>query len=231
MTGTEDLSYRKITENIAGKLDLLEAYLFYCLALCSDCYTMVSNVKQEPLTEFYGIKKEEQVRQWLHKFEDLNLIQIDKHPIKGKYGSFDRCRYILNTEHYVLISNKLYNEPISRQLKGFLVLLKCKCLNGTNTCQYTQSELAKELNISPSSVSRYLKQAEEKGYIKKDDKGIHLKDRKMFIITSESTFAISRTSIPIFLLMKILQREKFTTITNNVPIIGSGDFSYCLLIY
>ena len=28
MTGAE-LSYRKITENIAGKLDLLEAYLFY----------------------------------------------------------------------------------------------------------------------------------------------------------------------------------------------------------
>ena len=157
---------------------------------------MVSNVKQEPLTEFYGIKKEEQVRQWLHKFEDLNLIQIDKHPIKGKYGSFDRCRYILNTEHYVLISNKLYNEPISRQLKGFLILLKCKCLNGTNTCQYTQSELAKELNISPSSVSRYLKQAEEKGYIKKDDKGIHLKDRKMFIITSESTFALVKNIYP-----------------------------------
>lgn len=57
MTGKEDLSYRKITENIAGKLDLLEAYLFYCLALCSDCYTMVSDVKQETLTEFYGIKK------------------------------------------------------------------------------------------------------------------------------------------------------------------------------
>ena len=85
MTGTE-LSYRRITETIAGKLDLLEAYLFYCLALCSDCYTMVSNVKQEALTEFYGIKKEEQIRQWLHKFEDLNLIQIDKHSIKADTG-------------------------------------------------------------------------------------------------------------------------------------------------
>ena len=191
MTGTE-LSYRKITETIAGKLDLLEAYLFYCLALCSDCYTMVSNVKQETLTEFYGIKKEEQVRQWLHKFEDLNLIQIDKHPIKGKYGSFDRCRYTLNTEHYVLISKKLYSEPISRQSIGFLVLLKCKCLNGTNTCKYIQSELAKELNISPSTVSRYLKQAEDSGYIKRDDKGIHLKDRKIFIITSETPFAFAK---------------------------------------
>ena len=195
MTGTE-LSYRRITETIAGKLDLLEAYLFYCLALCSDCYTMISNVKQEALTEFYGIKKEEQIRQWLHKFESLNLIQIDKHPIKGKYGSFDRCRYTLNTEHYVLISKKLYSEPISRQLKGFLVLLKCKCLNGTNTCQYIQSELAQILNISPSTISRYLKQAEDSGYIKRDDKGIHLKDRKMFIITSETSFALVKNIYP-----------------------------------
>lgn len=195
MTGAE-LSYRRITENIAGKLNLLEAYLFYCLALKSDCYTMESYIKQENLTTFYGIKKEDQIREWLHKFEDLNLIQIDKSKVKGKYGTFDRCKYILDTSHYVLISNKLYDEPISKQLKGFLVLLKCKCLNGTNTCKYIQSELARELNISESTIYRYLKQAEDLAYIKRDDKGIHLKNKKMFIITNETTIAKMKNYYP-----------------------------------
>ena len=125
MTGAQ-LSYRKITERIAGKLNLLEAYLFYCLALKSDCYTMESYIKQENLAVFYGIKKVDQIREWLHKFEELNLIQINKYEAKGKHGTFDRCAYILNTEHFVFISNKLYDEPISKQLKGFLILLKCK---------------------------------------------------------------------------------------------------------
>ena len=97
MTGAK-LSYRKITERIAGKLNLLEAYLFYCLALKSDCYTMKSYIKQENLATFYGIKKVDQIREWLHKFKELNLIQINKYEAKGKHGTFDRCAYILNTE-------------------------------------------------------------------------------------------------------------------------------------
>ena len=97
------LSYRRITEKIAGKLDLLEAYLFYCLALCSDCYTAISHIKQEKLAAFYGITKEEQIGKWLHKFEDMRLIKIHSNLIKGKYGTFSRYEYELDTEHYVLI--------------------------------------------------------------------------------------------------------------------------------
>lgn len=134
-------SYRKITSNIAGKLNLLETYLFYCLALYSDCYTMESHVKQENLANFYGIKDTDQIREWLYKFESFRLIKIDKTSISGQYGIFNRCSYLLNTEHYVLISNQLYDEPISKQLKGFLILLKCVCLNGTNTTLYSQNKL------------------------------------------------------------------------------------------
>lgn len=188
--------YRKITSNIAGKLNLLEAYLFYCLALCSDCYTMESHIKQENLANFYGIKKTDQIREWLHKFESLGLVRIDKTDVYGQYGKFNRCSYQSDTEHYVLITNKLYDEPISRELKGFLILLKCLCLNGTNTTLYSQNRLAEELNLSTGTISKYINEAIDKGYVKKDKKGIHLLNDKMFIITSESTLAKLKNLYP-----------------------------------
>lgn len=189
-------SYRKITSNIAGKLNLLETYLFYCLALCSDCNTMESYIKQDNLTNFYGIKKTDQIREWLHKFESLGLVNIEKFDVYGQYGKFNRCSYQSDTEHYVLITNKLYDEPISRELKGFLILLKCLCLNGTNTTLYSQNLLAEELNLSTGTISKYINEAIDKGYVKKDKKGIHLLNDKMFIITSESTLAKLKNLYP-----------------------------------
>lgn len=179
-------SYRKITSNIAGKLNLPETYLFYCLALCSDCNTMTSYTKQDSLTNFYGIKKTDQIREWLHKFESHGLIKIYKSDIHGQYGKFNRCSYQLDTEHYVLITNKLYDEPISKELKGFLILLKCKCLNGTNTTLYSQNRLAEELGLSKGTISKYINEAEKKCYIERNKKGIHLLREDIFLLTAET---------------------------------------------
>lgn len=198
--------YKRITEKIAGRLDLLETYLFYCLALCSDCYTMESHVKQENLANFYGIKKTDLIREWLHKFESLGLIRICKADVYGQYGKFNRCTYFLDTEHYVLITNRLYDEPISRELKGFLILLKCKCLNGTNTTLYNQSQLAKEFKLSDATISKYMKEAKEEGYVKKDKKGIHLLDEDIFIITSETQLAIMKGVYPEIITDEDLER-------------------------
>ena len=60
--------YRKITEKITGKLNPKQAYLFYCLALNSDFNTDLSHIKQDTLAEFYGIKKTDQIREWLKQF-------------------------------------------------------------------------------------------------------------------------------------------------------------------
>ena len=189
-------SYRTITEKIAGKLTPIEAYFFYCLALCSDCKTMVSYAKQETLANFFGIKKVDQIRDYLYRFEKLWLIEIDKFDVQGQYGKFNRCTYKLDNEHFVEIGSQLYSEDISKELKGFLILLKCKCFNGSNTCGYNQSELADELNLSPSTISRKINEGIAKGYIKKDKKGIHLTREDIFKITKETEIGIMKCVYP-----------------------------------
>ena len=176
--------YIKITENMVGKLKPKEAYLFYCLALKANLKTYESYIKQKTLAKEYGIKDVDQIREWLYNFQSKGLVRIVKTNIKGQFGKFQRCRYFLNTEHYVLISEILKDEPISRQLKGFLILLKCLCLNGTNTTKYSQNKLAEELGIGKSTISNYMKQAEEKGYITKDEKGIHLIREDIFYLVN-----------------------------------------------
>jgi len=174
--------YRKITKNMAGKLKPKEAYLFYCLALKSNFKTNLSNVKQESLAKYYGIEDVDQIRDWLYNFQSYGLLRIIKINIKGQYGKFQRCRYQLNTENYVFISKILKDEPISRQLKGFLILLKCKCLSGTNTTLYSQNKLAEELGIGKSTISNYMREAIDKGYISKDKNGIHLIREDIFYL-------------------------------------------------
>ena len=178
--------YRKITKNMAGKLKPKEAYLFYCLALKSDFITYESNIEQESLAKEYGIEDTDQISDWLYKFQSYGLLRIIKLNIKGQYGKFQKCRYLLNTDNYVFISDLLKDEPISRQLKGFLILLKCKCLSGTNTTLYSQNKLAKELGISVGTISNYMQEAIDKGYISKDKKGIHLLREDIFFKTKTS---------------------------------------------
>ena len=81
-------------------------------------------------------------------------------------------------------------------MKGFLILLKCKCFNGSNTCGYNQSELADELNLSPSTISRKINEGIAKGYIKKDKKGIHLTREDIFKITKETEIGIMKCVYP-----------------------------------
>lgn len=175
------IQYRKITELIAGRLKPKEAYLFYCLALKSDFITNESYITQDSLAKFYGIKDVDQIREWLYKFQSKGLLTIVKSKVKGQYGTFRKCKYILNAEHYNLISDLLKEEPVSSQLKGFLILLKCKCLNGTNTTKLSQNQLADELGISTGAISQYMKDAIDNAYVSKDEKGIHLIREDIFL--------------------------------------------------
>ena len=176
----------RLTDKISNKLTVYETYLYYCLALCTDFNTMESNVKQETLAKFYYEKEDisniyiDEVRKYLHILESNRFIAIEKSKIKGKFGIFEKCKYKLSNEHFFMVSNQLYNEPIKKELKGFLILLKSICLNGTNLISYTLDELSKKLKYSRRQISTYLSELKKLGYLKAEKKGISIIREDLF---------------------------------------------------
>lgn len=176
----------RLTDKISNKLTVYETYLYYCLALCTDFNTMESNVKQETLAKFYYEKEDisniyiDEVRKYLHILESNRFITIEKSKIKGKFGIFEKCKYKLSNEHFFMVSNQLYNEPIKKELKGFLILLKSICLNCTNLISYTLDELSKKLKYSRRQISTYISELKKLGYLKAEKKGISIIREDLF---------------------------------------------------
>lgn len=188
------MNYRRITEKIADKLNLSESYTFYCLAMKSDFNSLESHVMQETLAKVVGVDVST-IQRHLYKFKEEGLVDIESKYIKGKTNPIKINVYRLTDENYKYITDQLLKEPISNELKGFLLLLKCRCYNCTNDCQYSVRGLADTLQIGKSTVDKYLKLAEESGYIKRDKKkGITIIREDIFIPAKESLYyAVSKT--------------------------------------
>lgn len=89
-----------------------------------------------------------------------------------------------------MVSNKLYNEPIKKELKGFLILLKSLTLNGTNFILYSYSELENKMNYSKRQIGTYIRALIELGYLEKCNKGYFITRDDLFIIlgSKEETY-------------------------------------------
>ena len=189
------MNYRKIPQIVADKLKPLEAYIYLVLASKSDYETNESNVNEDTLAELVGLRRET-ISKHINDFARKGIIRMVTERRKGDSGAFLFNHYYLYTDNYSLISMDLLNEPISRELIGFLVQLKLRCYNFTNLCQYSVRDLADTLVYKKSTVGRYLKEAEELGYIKRDKDGIHLLNGKLFIIDEKSEYELVKEYYP-----------------------------------
>ena len=192
------MNYRKLNNGIAEVLSPAECYTYFCLTLKSDYETLESNVKQETLAEYVGVSIST-IQRHLAKMYDEGFIWIDRDTHKKDENVFKKNHYLLlydlsvhdnecDLTHWVMVDEKLVREPISNELKGFLIMLKIRCLNYTNVCAYSVRALAETLSIGKTMVDRYLIQAEELGYIKrnKKKKNITLLRDDIFIIARET---------------------------------------------
>ena len=194
-TWQTSMNYRKIPQLVADELKPLEAYLYLLLASKSDYNTLESKVNQSTLAVLSGLNIKT-IRNHLNKMESKGIIKVQRDWKVGASGAFKFNTYYLSDENYSLISVDLLNEPIRKELIGFLVQLKLRCFNFTNLCRYSVRDLADTLPYSKSTVDRYLIEAEEKGYIKRDKQGIWLLDNNLFIVDEKSVYELTREFYP-----------------------------------
>ena len=194
-TWQTSMNYRKIPQLVADELRPLEAYTYLLLASKSDYNTLESKVNQSTLAEQSNLDVKT-IRNHLNKMENKGIVTVQRERKVGASGIFKFNTYHLSDENYSLISVDLLNEPIKKELIGFLVQLKLRCLNFTNLCRYSVRDLADTLPYSKSTVDRYLIEAEEKGYVKRDKQGIMLLDKNLFIVDEKSVYEITRELYP-----------------------------------
>ena len=189
------MNYRKIPQSVADKLKPLEAYVYLVLASKSNFKTNESNVNEDTLAKAANLRRET-ISTHINRFAKAGIIKKITERRKGDSGAFLFNHYYLYTDNYSLISMDLLKEPIKRELIGFLAQLKLRCYNFTNLCQYSVRELADTLAYTKSTVDRYLKEADDLGYIKRDDKGIRLLNNQLFIINKKSEYEIVKEFYP-----------------------------------
>lgn len=195
------MNYRKVNNNIVKSLSLTEVNTYIELLRATDYKTDQSCINQDELAERAGISIST-VQRHLYKMTKLHLITTET--TNGKSGTmmfkFNKYQILYDIsehdepEHWVYIDVGLLNkEPISYELKGFLVKLKICCFNYTNDCKYSVRELASEMGLGKSSVDKYLKLAESLGYIKwKRGESIKMLRKDIFINGRETDFASIR---------------------------------------
>lgn len=184
------MNYRKIT-NLITKLKPNEAYTYFCLAVKSDYNTLESHIKQKNLLTFIngtgGKITERTLKNHIAKFKKLGLIEIKAERIQGQYGWFNRNTYNLTDEHYILVDNKLTELKISSELKGFLLIIRNLCFNGSSYMTYNRADITERVAFGKNKVGQLMSEAIDAGLIES-------KDGK-FIFTRTDIFIETRLSL------------------------------------
>lgn len=178
------MNFRRINQNV-NRLSAVDTYRYFYLVVKTNWVTLETHIKQSTLAEAWNLKKSSAV---IKRFEDAELLTKEPEHIRGQYGAFQRNTYHIIIGKWVGISVALLDEPISDELKGFLILLKSLCINYTNRCLYTTPDKLADwmLKVKAEDIERLLNEAEQAGYIK----GEVEKGKRFITLTRNDLFAV-----------------------------------------
>ena len=149
------MDYRKLDKNQFLKFTPNQAYIAACLSFKSDFITGESHIHQDSLAQFChcSISK---IQDAISAFKRIGFIQSVKvHQFKNEKGEPRRENvYHLHIPetNYLMVRRGLLEKDIPANVIGYVLLLKCLCINGTNSCYYTLKKIADKMNAGYSTL-------------------------------------------------------------------------------
>lgn len=172
-------NYRVFPIDLASKLNNKEAMTYLQLLFKSDFKTGESNVLLETLSELSGYDSET-ASSHLHKVaEESDYLKIERKFIgrdSGKPKTKNFYTVKIPTMNFIMVDRGFLDFEIDglskksqHDLKGFILLIKCVCLNNTNITKYSLRQIAPKIGLSFSTIQNYMKKCIEFGYIEREN--------------------------------------------------------------
>ncbi len=150
--------YRIFDKDKMKGLNNNQAYVFGRFSFKSNYKTGESKVKQKTLAQLCGCS-ESKIQDCITVFTDKGLIlstktrkYLDKDNQPRRANIYELYVPDKENTNYFTVTKEFFELDIPDKILGYVLLLKCICLNGTNDCFYNLTEISTHLNIGYSTL-------------------------------------------------------------------------------
>ncbi len=158
---------------------------FLNLLFKSDFENGKSNVLLDTLAETSGYNTET-ISGHLHKIEGIgDFLKIERKCIGIVNGIPKTKNYYttaIPTKDFIIVDKGFADFEIDglskkaqHDIKGFIILIKCLCLNNTNAAFYSLRQIEQRIGLSYATIQNLMKKCRELGFIVQADKGYEIK--------------------------------------------------------
>ena len=174
------MNYTVIPKSImnfqTGNSKPVDVYVWAVIKCCSNHKTNISHVTEEKLSLLTGLD-ERSIRRSIKRLKDAGYLTVQT-TIKedADRGFIKRNSYYIKPEksNYFFLDNSYFKRNYPAKIAGFLLLLKAICLNNTDTIQWSNSQIAKEIGLSRNTTTALLNECQQLGLIKPISNGYEL---------------------------------------------------------
>ena len=132
----------------------LDAYVWATIRSCSNYRDGESHVTIEKLTKLTNIN-ERTIRRSIRRLEEAELLQITTH-FSDETTRHNTYSTDFRMRNFFMLDREFFRQGYDPKIAGFVLLLKCICVNGTNTIGWNKREIADGIGMARNFVPTFI---------------------------------------------------------------------------